>query len=127
MHQPERIFFTWNSMFGNNYYGEGEDLLLGNKGTIVCKELDVVRYVPQGKRSSEGEGKPSAAAPDIVGVGDTTKAHMQNFFDCVRTRKEPNCPFEIGYRSAIACQMAITSYRRGSSVHWDASREDIVA
>jgi predicted dehydrogenase len=126
MDQPEKILFTWNSMFGNNFYGEGNDLLLGSKGTILCKELEAVRYVPQGARSSEDAGKPSAAAPDIVGVGDTTKAHMQNFFDCVRSRKEPNCPFDIGFRSAIACQMAITSYRRGQTVHWDKASEDIV-
>jgi predicted dehydrogenase len=128
MEQPEKIFFTWNSMFGNNFYGEGDDLLLGNKGTILCKELDEVRYVPQGYRSSESAGQSSAAAPDIVGVGDThmTQAHMQNFFDCVRSRKEPNCPFDIGFRSAITCQMAITSYRRGRAVQWDEGREDIV-
>jgi len=124
--QSEKLLFTWNSIFGNNFYGEGEDLLLGNKGTILCKELDEVRYVPQGQQSSEGEGKSSAAAPDMVGVGDTTEAHMQNFFDCVRSRKEPNCPFEIGFRSAITCQMAITSYRRGRTVHWDERRQDIV-
>jgi hypothetical protein len=88
--------------------------------------LDEVRYVPQGQRSSEGEGKSSLAAPDVVGVGDTTEAHMQNFFDCVRSRKEPNCPFEIGFRTAIACQMAITSYRHGRTVHWDERRQDIV-
>lgn len=29
-------------------------------------------------------------------------------------------------RSAITCQMAIASYRRDHSVHWDESREDIV-
>jgi predicted dehydrogenase len=126
MHQPERIFFTWNSMFGNNFYGEGEDLLLGNRGTIRCKELDELRYIPQGQRSSEGTGKSSATAPEIVGVGDTTKAHLENFFDCVRSRKEPNCPFEIGFRSAITCQMAITSYRRGRSVRWDEKLGDIV-
>ena len=126
MHQPERIFFTWNSMFGNNFYGEGEDLLLGNKGTIRCKELDELRYIPQGQRSSEGTGKSSAAAPDVVGVGDTTKAHLENFFDCVRSRKEPDCPFEIGFRSALTCQMAITSYRRGRSVRWDEKLGDIV-
>jgi hypothetical protein len=51
---------------------------------------------------------------------------MQNFFDCVRSRKEPNCPFELGFRSAIACQMAVTSYRRGCTVHWDEKREEIV-
>jgi len=125
MDQPEKIFFTWNSMFGNNFYGEGGDLLLGNKGTILCQELDHVRYVPQGERASEGADKASAG-PDIVGGGDTTEAHMQNFFDCVRSRREPNCPFEIGLRSAIACQMAITSYRRGRTVHWDEKREEIV-
>ena len=27
-----------------------------------------------------------------------TKVHMQNFFDCVRSRQEPNCPFELGFR-----------------------------
>ena len=124
--QSEKLLFTWNSIFGNNFYGEGEDLLLGNKGTILCKELDEVRYVPQGQQSSEGEGKSSAAAPDMVGVGDTTEAHMQNFFACVRSRKEPNCPFEIGFRSAITCQMVITSYRRGRTVHWDERRQDIV-
>jgi predicted dehydrogenase len=126
MHQPEKIFFTWNSMFGNSFYGEGEDLLLGNKGTILCKELDEVRYLPQGEGSSEGERKSPPAAPDLAGVGDTTQAHLQNFFDCVRSRKEPNCPFEIGFRSAITCQMAITSYRQGRAVHWDQSRQDIV-
>jgi predicted dehydrogenase len=126
MHQPERIFFTWNSMFGNDFYGEGDDLLLGNKGTILCKELEEVRYVPEGGQGPESTGKPSLAPPDIVGAGDATNAHMQDFFECVRSRKEPNCPFEIGFRSAISCQMAIASYRRGRSVRWDESREDIV-
>jgi len=45
---------------------------------------------------------------------------------CVRSRKEPNCPFELGYRSAIACQMAIRSYHEGRKMHWDAEREEIV-
>ena len=51
---------------------------------------------------------------------------LQNFFDCVRSRKEPNCPFELGYRSAIACQMAIRSYHEGRKMHWDAETEEIV-
>jgi len=55
-----------------------------------------------------------------------TAAFAAHSLDCVRNRKEPNCPFEIGFRSAIACQMAITSYRRGRTVHWDEGRQDIV-
>ena len=128
MHQPEKIFFTWNSMFGNSFYGEGEDLLLGNKGTLLCKELDGLRYVPQAGRHVEASAEAAPAVPDVEGIGDSgmTKAHMQNFFDCVRSRQEPNCPFELGFRSAITCQMANASYRLGRSVQWDESRQDIV-
>jgi len=128
LHQPEKIFFTWNSMFGNNFYGEGEDLLLGNQGTLLCKELDGLRYVPQARRHSEPSAEAAPAVPDVAGIGDggMTKAHMQNFFDCVRSRQEPNCPFELGFRSAITCQMANASYRLGRSVQWDESRQDIV-
>jgi hypothetical protein len=51
---------------------------------------------------------------------------MQNFFDCVRDRKTPICPFDMGFRTAIACQMAITSYRLQRTVRWDAGAGDIV-
>lgn len=47
---------------------------------------------------------------------------MQNFLDCMRTRKEPNCPFEIGLGSAIACYMAITSYREKRTVRCGTGR-----
>ena len=64
---------------------------------------------------------------NIVGSDENdTEAHMRNFFDCVRSRMEPNCPFELGYSSAIACQMAIASLRQGRTVQWDAEREDII-
>ena len=129
MDQPESLLFTWNSMFGNRYFGEGHDLVLGTKGTVSRDESDRVRFVPE-ERAGKGVGAEipglSSSAPDIVGGSDETLLHMQNFIDCVRSRKEPNCPFEIGFRSAIACQMAIISYRQGRSVSWDPQREDIV-
>ncbi len=121
MSQPEKILFTWISMFSNNYYGEGEDYLFGNKGTLIHSETDDVHYIPQARRSEK-----AAAAEAIREYRDYTPRHMQNFFDCVRSRKEPNCPFEIGFRSAIACQMAIASYRRQTTVRWDPNTEEIV-
>jgi hypothetical protein len=59
-------------------------------------------------------------------MNDVSVLHMQNFFDCVRSRKETNCPFELGFRSAIACRMAVESYRQGRTVSWDAEKEEIV-
>ena len=123
MLHSEKLVFTWNSMFSNDYYGEGHDLLLGTKGTIVHDETDKPRYLPQGGKSADAAEAPSGKTGEY---SDATGAHMQNFFDCVRSRKEPNCPFEIGFRSAIACQMAVRSYREGRTVTWDEKLEDIV-
>jgi hypothetical protein len=116
-------------MFGNNYYGEdGSDLVLGNKGTVI-RIVDNVTYQPQGHHAA---GKDQSTAqvggePNIVGSDESdTDAHMRNFFDCVRSHEEPNCPFELGFRSAIACQMAIASLRQKRTVQWDAEREQIV-
>ena len=109
MNHREKILFTWNSMFGNAYYGETHDYLLGTKGTVMHDASGQILYFPQGKptasRAEEGE-QPKA------GYTDYTLQHMQNFFDSVRSRKEPVCPFELGFRTAITCQMAITSYRQ---------------
>jgi len=129
MNQPERILFTWNSMFSNAYYGETYDYLFGTKGTVMHDESERVVYWPQGRRAAGG-GKTGAESGESTGETkgylDSTGQHMQNFFDCVRSRKEPVCPFEMGFRSAIACQMAIASYRQKRTVRWDPQAEDIV-
>ena len=128
MDQPENLLFTWNSSFGNNYFGEdGYDFVLGNKGTVI-RVVDKVTFQPQ-DRAAQNTATPASVGgePNIVGSDDDdTAAHIRNFFDCLRSRKEPNCPFELGYNSAIACQMAIASLRQGRTVKWDASKSDIV-
>lgn len=117
------LLFTWNSAFGNRHYGETDDVVGGTKGTLVRGPDGAVRYVPERGRGAAGE-KPSGSAA-TVSDAEETQRHMQNFLDCVRSRKQPNCPFEIGFRSAIACQMAVASYRQGRTVNWDAKREEI--
>jgi predicted dehydrogenase len=129
MDYEQKIFFTWNSMFGNRHYGEQFDLLLGTKGTILRDEHENIRYVPEGRKhvpESMQAAAGTGSTPDIVGGGDATDEHMRNFFDCVRSRKEPNAPFEIGYKSAIACQMCNLSYRLKRPVHWDPQLMEIV-
>lgn len=128
MEQPEKLLFTWNSGFGNNYYTFDDDLLLGRKGTLI-RQNENIRYLPQGGHHHHQpvEGPAGAESrPDIVGGGDETQLHMQNFFDCVRSREEPNCPFKIGYNSAIACQMSLAAFHHRRAVRWNAETEDIV-
>jgi predicted dehydrogenase len=49
---------------------------------------------------------------------DGTIDHMQNFFDCVRSRKEPNAPVETGVSAARAGHIANLAYRRGGQITW---------
>jgi hypothetical protein len=103
-------------------------MLLGTKGVIARNEGDQVRFLQEGgdARGVETLASVPAQGGQTRGYFEATDTHMQNFFDCMRSRKRPNCPFEIGYRSAIACQMSITSYHRKRAVRWDANTEDIV-
>jgi predicted dehydrogenase len=125
MNHREKILFTWNSMFSNGYYGETHDYLFGTKGTIMHDESDQVVYLPHGEKKA-GAAECEAGDKATPGYSDYTLQHFQNFFDCVRDRKQPVCPFEMGFGAAIACQMAITSYRQQRTVRWDPKAENIV-
>jgi predicted dehydrogenase len=127
MNHAEKVLFTWSSLFSNSYYGETYDYLFGAKGTVLHDESDRVVYLPQGKKKAGAKADAAAdSSRESEAYRDYTVDHMQNFFDCVRSRKQPVCPFEMGFRSAIACQMAITSYRRQRTVRWNHRSEDIV-
>ena len=84
------------------------------------------RHAPLSCHRGKSADMADAATGKTGEYAEATDTHMQNFFDCVRSRKEPNCPFEIGFRSAIASQMAVRSYREGRTVKWDETLEDIV-
>jgi predicted dehydrogenase len=116
MEHPEEILFTWDSGFGNSQLGISEDVL-GTDGTISKSQQ--IRYTPQKVNRKD--------LPDALGNTPTPQnAHMQNFLDCIRTGQTPNCPLEVGFRTAIACRMAVESYRQGRTIHWDSAKEEIV-
>src|SRR6476620_8956197 len=107
---------TWQSTFSNSRYGLGEHIL-GSDGTIehIAGATDMVsgrseetiRYLP------EKLNRPSGATIN----GETEdQNHMANWIDCVRSRKTPNAPVEIGYRSAVAAHMANMAYREKKRV-----------
>jgi predicted dehydrogenase len=49
--------------------------------------------------------------------------HMANFFDCVKTRKQPVCDAEIGHRSASVCHLGVIAIRLGRELKWDPATE----
>jgi len=117
MEHEEEILYTWDSGFGNERLSVTEDVL-GTSGTI-SRTPQTIRYTPEKKNRPDGN--------EMLGVTRTDpRAHMQNFLDAIRTGREPNCPFELGYRVAMACRMAVESYRQQRAVRWDPVQEEIV-
>src|SRR5260221_7594273 len=68
------------------------------------------------------EGLPAKSNPVVHAESfqDGTIDHMQNFLDCVKSRKEPNAPVETGVAAARAGQIANLSYSRGGPISWPA-------
>ena len=52
--------------------------------------------------------------------------HMANFFNAVRTRKDPISPVEDGHRSANIGHLIVIALRTGRTLHWDAAKEKFV-
>jgi hypothetical protein len=51
---------------------------------------------------------------------------VENFFECIRSGKEPNCTFDLGFRVAIASRMVVDAYRHDRPMRWDGGKEEIV-
>jgi predicted dehydrogenase len=119
---PNDLVVTWQSTFSNSHYGLG-DRILGSDGTIehlagvtdmvTGKAVSSIWYYPE-KVNQSGRAAVKGEGPD--------QNHMANFLDCVRTRKQPNAPVEIGYRSAIAGHMANRAYRTKQRVTLESAK-----
>jgi len=52
--------------------------------------------------------------------------HMENFIDCVKSRKAPICPAETGHRSASLCHLGVIAIRLGRKLEWDPVKEQFI-
>jgi len=49
---------------------------------------------------------------------DGTITHMENFFECIKTRKDPNAPVETGVSAARAGHLGNIAYHHGGQSAW---------
>jgi predicted dehydrogenase len=66
------------------------------------------------------EGVPKDQNPvlNARNYRDGTIDHLENFFDCVKSRKEPNAPVETGIAAARAGHIGNLAYSRGGQIAW---------
>ena len=103
---------------GVAFHGNNGVLVIDRQGWEVYAETDAINK----KRMYKVPGVPRASAGNV----DYHATHIQNFIDCMRTRKRPNSDVEIGHNSMIACHLANIAQRLGRLVKWDVEKEMIV-
>ena len=114
------LLFTWDSGSGNGHYGS-EEAVLGTGATVIKNQQ--IAWIPQKVTRPPSQFKDLAITRRPI---NEPRAHIENFFAAIRNQAKPNCPFETGFQTSIACRMAVESLWSGRTVRWDANLEQIV-
>ena len=103
---------------GVAFHGNNGVLVIDRAGWEVYPETDRIDKA----RVNKFPGVPRRGA----GNQNYHLTHVQNFIDCMRTRKRPNSDVEIGHNSMIACHLGNMSQRLGRQIKWDVESEKVM-
>lgn len=62
-----------------------------------------------------------------TGGDKLTSAHVRNWMECIRSRKQPNAPVEAGYYHSIACIMSTAAAHTGAKATFDEKTQEVMA
>jgi len=84
-------------------------------GGIEFRGTDATLKIDRGGFTVHREGVPREQNPVLSekSYKDGTISHMENFFECITSRKEPNAPVETGVAAARAGHIGNLAYQRG--------------
>jgi len=76
------------------------------------RNTNIARIVPETPFRDEFRkkwGRDEIVLEDVGNEGD--QKHVDNFFDCVRSRQQPNCPADLGHKVMSTIDLSVRSYR----------------
>src|SRR5580698_3398139 len=86
------------------------------RGTEATLKIDRNGFGVYREHIDEGEGhNPVVTARSFR---DGTISHMENFFECIKTRREPNAPVETGVAAARAGHIGNLAHQHGGQMAW---------
>lgn len=128
------IHFDVNEASGALRPPNGELMLCGSKGTLMVNENGyTLKPTRPGQfqnwkpfvEEQEQEVGGDAAYGDLCTREDTTQNLLDNFVECVQTRRQPWCSLEDGHRSTTFAHLANISLKLQRRIEWDAENERI--
>jgi predicted dehydrogenase len=110
-------------------------VLRGTKATIYLsdewegppsRQYDYADIIPESPYVSEFAAKHGNDMVRVEGVGNEgDQLHVDNFLQCVRTRQQPNCPVDMGYKVMATIDLSVRSYRNGRVYYFDPENERV--
>ena len=100
---------TKNTDQGTEFIGDKGSLFV-YRGGIVTNPKELLKDVEM---------------PKIIS-SNANISHVNNFFDCVKSRKTPAADISIGHRSATVCHLGNIAIRTKKKITWDPKSETIV-
>jgi predicted dehydrogenase len=93
-------------------------LFIGDRGKVFVNRGGV-----HGKAVEEMKDHP---LPADAWRAYPSSDHMANFFECVKTRKQPCTPVQIEHRTITTCHLTNISIRLKRKLEWDPVKQQIV-
>jgi predicted dehydrogenase len=138
--QGFQVQFTSRMMNGDErpaeiYYSNGGELNLNTNKVSPIGGLRLNHATAMNMQANllpEMDIVQQAQAEQVVASANTggdplTSAHMRNWMECVRSRKEPNAPVEAGYMHSIATIMTNAAVHTGEKVTFDEKKQEVMA
>lgn len=83
-------------------------------------------FVTRGKLTASKPELLEEKLPDGAIRLHKSDDHMGNFFECVKSRKDPICKIEIGHRSISVAHLGVIAVRTGLKLQWNPDKEVFV-
>src|SRR2546421_1645502 len=133
---PKGFLVSYATSFGNDsdsftrIMGKGATLInIGGEGSQRWKwveEKGTHEDDPGIQRAEKYIKLPGNDAMPPSFISDNDLSHMTNWFDCLRSRKQPNATVQHGFAHSVACMMAARAYWSGKKMYWDPKTETIL-
>jgi predicted dehydrogenase len=94
------------------------------RGDNATLKVDRERLVVYSEESRKGQPWRHTPEPEVIvrSLGDGSAAHLANWLDCIRTRKQPSAPLAGGVAAARASHIANQSILVGTKVRFEGGR-----
>lgn len=111
-----RFTCTWTLTYTNSFQNGWGIVFHGQKGTLELCEAGYRLYAEPWAPNDRWT-RPQPVVEKLPGGLTRTPPHIQNFLECLRTRKQPNATIELGHQAVRTLHLAnIACHRRARAV-----------